>query len=89
MRLVAKGDCGDGQAEGKSVLCCQHSDLSFQPLGGAGKQGKAHPHLPPQSKHCNSCAASTEVDTWINFPADMWELLVSSVGILVNMIIFC
>lgn len=79
--LLAKRDPSQKGREGKCVLCWQQTDLSFLPLGGAGKQGK--PHLPPQSKRCSSQTGRTEVDTWIHF---MWELLVSSVGMLVNTI---
>lgn len=85
--LLAKGDCGNGQSEGKKSLCFAASSQTFPFCHWEEHENKRNHIFLLRSKRCNSQTGRTEVDTWINFPADMWELLVSSVGMLVNTIL--
>lgn len=85
-RLLAKGDCGDGPSEGKRSLCFAASSQTFPFCHWEEHENKGNHIFLLRSKRCSSQTGRTDVDTWINFPADMWELLVSSVGMLVNTI---
>lgn len=85
--LLAKRDCGNGQGEGeKNLSALLPADRPFLSATGRSMKTREPTSSSFGAESCNSQIGKTKVDICINFPADMWEKVVSSFGMSVNAI---